>query len=157
MHGQDRLAVFGEHHQVGFPVSGRAPIADHNRPFRQGNTAFNEGYRAAALTGAAPPLALAARQVVAPAVVLGGSDLGVDEAVDALVGDHLAAVIFGQPACDLLGRPAQGKALQHGAAQGGLPGQARAHPAPLPTSLLSVRGFVPNNAAVITLQLPSNR
>jgi hypothetical protein len=42
MHGQDSLAVLCEHHEVGFPVSGRGPIAHDEGPFCHGNTAFNE-------------------------------------------------------------------------------------------------------------------
>jgi hypothetical protein len=157
MDGQDRLAVFGKHHQVGFPVARGAPVTDDGRPFSQANTAFDEGYRAAALAGTAPPLALAVRQIVAPAIVLGAFDLGIKEAVDALVGDHLASVIFGQPAGDLLWRPAHRKTLEHSAAQGGLPGQARAHPAPLLRSLLSISRLVSDPTTAIALQLPSNR
>ena len=51
VHGQDGLTVFGEHHQVGFPMAAGLSIGGRNRAFRQGNTAFNEVLRAAALPG----------------------------------------------------------------------------------------------------------
>jgi hypothetical protein len=59
VHGQDRLAVFCEHHQVGFPVTGSRTIGGLDWPFCHGNTAFNEVLRASALPAAAAALALA--------------------------------------------------------------------------------------------------
>ena len=91
MHGQDGLTVFGKQDEVGFPMAGGLAIGGGMRPFGQGNTAFDEGCGAAASSAAEPALALAARQIAAPAIVLGAGDLGVDEAVDALVADDLAA------------------------------------------------------------------
>ncbi|WYJ35927.1 hypothetical protein HAP54_000029815 [Bradyrhizobium sp. 2S1] len=80
MHSQDGLTVFGEHHQVGFPMTGSAAIGGLDRPLIQGNTAFDEACGAAALLAAVTALALAARQITPPAEVRGASDLGVDEA-----------------------------------------------------------------------------
>jgi hypothetical protein len=71
VHGQDRLTVFGEHHQVGFPMAAGGAVGSLERAFRQGNTAFNEVLRATALSAATATLALAARQISAPAIVLG--------------------------------------------------------------------------------------
>jgi hypothetical protein len=42
MHGQDRLTVFSEHHQIGFPVTAGLTIRHLDRPVCHGNTAFNE-------------------------------------------------------------------------------------------------------------------
>src|SRR5215218_6913765 len=85
MHGQDRLTVFSEHHQVGLPVTASGSIGGLSWAFVQGNTAFNEVLRASTLPAAAAALALAARQTTPPAIVLGAGQLGIDEAVDALV------------------------------------------------------------------------
>src|SRR3954453_915654 len=60
------------------------------------------GRTSAALPAPTAPLALAARQTSAPAIVFGAGELGVDEAVDALVGDHLASMLEGEPAGNLL-------------------------------------------------------
>jgi hypothetical protein len=103
MHGQDRLAVFGEHHQIGFPVPAGRPIGGIGRAFSQGNTTFNEVLRASTLPAAAAAFVLAARQISPPAIVLGAGQLGIDEAIDALVGDHLATLFTSEPAGDLLG------------------------------------------------------
>jgi len=80
VHGQDGLAVFGEHHQVGFPMARDAAIGDLYRPFCQRNTALDEACGAPALVAADTALALAARQIAAPAEVGGAGDLGADEA-----------------------------------------------------------------------------
>jgi hypothetical protein len=103
VHGQNRLTVFCEHHQVGFPVAGSRAVGGLDRPFGHGNTAFNEVLRASALPAAAAALAFATGQIVPPAVVLGAGKLGIDEAIDAFIGDHLAALFELEPAGDLLG------------------------------------------------------
>src|SRR5207302_8164736 len=97
MHGQHRLTIFGEHHQVGLPMSGDIAVGSLDRPLVQRNTAFDEACGTAAPLAAGAALALGARQVASPAEVRGASDLGVNEAVDGLVGDQLAAVVAGQP------------------------------------------------------------
>jgi hypothetical protein len=151
--GQDRLAVFGEQHEVGFPVSRGLSVGGGRRPFGHGNTAFDEGCGAAAAAPTEASLALAAGQIEAPAVVLGAGDLSVDEAVDALVADHRAARFAGQPTGHLFGGPAMREPIEHGAAQGGLAFQARPRPAPRPRLLLSVTGFVRDTAATVASYL----
>ena len=82
-------------------TSSRRPPVAAARPGRrprlrrscQGSSAFNEACRAAALPAAPAALALAARQVAPPAVVPGAAELRVDEALDGLVGDHLATLL----------------------------------------------------------------
>jgi hypothetical protein len=102
VHGEDRLTVFCEHHQVGFPVTAGRAVGGLNRSFCQGNTAFNEVLRSAALPAPASAFAFAARQIAPPAIVPGAGKLGVNEAVDALIGDDLAAPLALESACDLL-------------------------------------------------------
>jgi hypothetical protein len=157
VHGQDLLAVFGEHHQVGLPMARGLAIGGLDGSFIQANTAFDEACGTSAPLAAATALALAARQIAAPAEVRGAGDLGIDEAVDALVGDHLATVLAGQAAGDLLGRPALAKAFQHRAAQAGLPFEARARPAPRSHLLLGIAGSVTDLNAPIAVQLPRDR
>jgi hypothetical protein len=154
---QHGLAVFCEQHQVGFPVTWGVPIGGLGRALGDGNAAFNQAYRTAAAAAAEASFAFAARQVVAPAIVLGAGDLGVDEAVDALVTDDLVTGVAGQTAGDLLGGPAFGQAVTHGAAQVGLPFEARAHPAPRPRLFLGICWFVADVVAAIALYLTSDR
>jgi hypothetical protein len=157
VHGQDRLAVFCEHHQVGFPVTAGGSIGGINRPVCHGNTAFNEAWRATALPAATASLALAAGQIPAPAIVFGAGDLGVDEAIDALIGNRAALLFALEPAGDLLGRPAACEPLKDGVSQALIALQARPLPAPGPGLLLGVAGFVPHLRAAIALQLPRDR
>ena len=58
---------------------------------------------ATALFGPPSAFAFGAREVVAPAVVFGASDLGVDEAIDGLVADAGVCPIAGEASGDLLG------------------------------------------------------
>jgi len=155
--GQDGLPVFGEHHQVGFPVAGDFAIGDLGRAFCQRNTAFNEACGASASFTAVTSLALAAGQIAPPVEVGGARDLGVDEAVDALVGDHLATTFTGKPARDLFGRPAAAQARQNLAAQAGISLKARAFPAPRPCLLLGIARLVADLPATVPPQLPRDR
>jgi hypothetical protein len=157
MQGQDGLAVFCKHHQIGFPMAAGVAIAGLDRPFRQRNTAFNEACRASALPAPAAALALAARQISAPAIVLGASDLGVDEAVDAFVGDHLAPLLKGEATGDLLGRPTACEPLNNGGSQALVAFQARTLPAPGAGLLVGIAGSVTGLSAPITVQLPRDR
>src|SRR5579883_2346996 len=157
VHGQDRLAVFGEHHEVGLPVARDAAIVDMEGPFCQRNTAFDEACGAAASLATDAALALAARQVAPPSEVIGAPDLGIDEAVDGLVGDHFAAALAGEPACDLFGRPALAKAFQNRAPQVVLPCEAYARPAPRFHLLLGIGRFIADLGTSIALQLPRDR
>jgi len=84
---------------------------------------------ALAATGRASP-GSAAGQVMAPGTVVGAADLGVDEAVDALVADGYGGVLLEQAAGDLLGRPADLELAEDEAAQPGIALQARACPSP---------------------------
>lgn len=70
-------------------------------------------------TGFAAPaaLGLGAGQVAAPAPVIGAPELGVDEAVDALVTDHGLTGIALHAAGDLFRRPAGGETAKHCVAQ----------------------------------------
>jgi hypothetical protein len=157
MQGEHGLAVLGEQHEVGLPMAGAGAIGGCWRSFGDGNTAFDEACGAAALAAAQAPLALAARQIVAPAVVFGAGDLGVDEAVDAFVADHLVANLAGKPTCDLLGGPALGQTLEDGTAQVGLAVEAGARPAPRLRLFLGVTCFVADLASSVAPHLARDR
>jgi len=156
MDGEHGLAVLGEQHEVGFPMPGAVAVGGRHRSFGYGNTAFDQGCGTAALAAAETALALAAREIMPPAVVFGAGDLGIDEAVDALVTDHLVAGLAGEPAGDLFGRPTLGEMLQDGPAQLGLALEARARPAPRLHLFLSITWFVADLPAGVALHLASN-
>jgi hypothetical protein len=151
--GEDCLAVLGEQHEVGLPVSRGLAVGGGRGPLGHGNPALDEACGAAATATAEAPLALAAGQVEAPAVVLGAGDLGVDETVDALVADHRVTRFASQPTRHLLGGPAVREPLEDGAAQGGVAFQARPRPAPRPRLLLSITGSVRDTAATVASYL----
>ena len=157
VHGEDRLTVFCEHHQVGFPVTAGRAVCGLDRSFCQGNTAFNEVLRAAALPAPASAFAFAARQIAPPAIVPGAGKLGVNEAVDALIGDYLAAPLALESACDLLRRPSACEPLNDGCSQALIAFQPGSLPAPRPGLLLGVAGLVPHLRPAIALQFPRYR
>jgi len=157
VHGKDGLAVFCEHHEVGFPVPWRLPIAGFGGSLRDGDTAFDEGRRAAAAGASPSAFAFGAREIEPPAIVLGAGDLGVDEAVDGLVADDRSAGLALETASDLLGRPAAGETFKDGAAQVGLAFEARALPAPRPRLLVGERRLIADFAATVALKLASDR
>ena len=114
---EDGLAISAEQHVVGFPVAWLTAGIDVERAFFHGNTVFYVLHGAAALLSSVAAFELAARQVVAPAVVLGSADLGVDEAVDGFVADGDGGLLPSEPAGDLLGGPAASEAGEDGVAQ----------------------------------------
>src|SRR5262245_14542896 len=154
--GEDGLAVLGEHHEIGFPVPRGLPVVHFEGALGNGNAGLDEGGGPSAAHAAPSAFALGARQVVAPAVVLGARDLGVDEAVDGLVADEAVAGVALEAAGDLLWGPALGEAIEHGAAQVGLAFQARALPAPRLCLLVGKRRLIADFATSVALELASN-
>src|SRR3979411_508717 len=105
-------------------------------PKAEETTAFDEIIGRALVASLRAALVLGSGQVVAPGAIVGAADLGVDEAVDALMADGGSSLLLLEPAGDLLGRPAARQAVEHEGAQRGIAFQARALPAaarrPLP-------------------------
>ena len=94
---------------------------------------------------------------MAPGEVLGSPELGIDEAVDALVAYDLAAGIAGEPAGDLLGRPAGSKAGENILAQAIVPLEPAARPAPGAGLLLGIARPIADMLAAVALQLSRDR
>ena len=107
------------------------------------NHGLHQVSRASVLPATAFSLALATRQIVPPTVVPGTGDLGIDEAIDALVGNHPAALLACHPAGDLLGRPTACEPLNDGCSQAPIAFQARSLPAPGPGLLLGAVDLYP--------------
>ena len=97
MEGEDHLTVGTKEHQVGLPVAGTPAVGGV-----QGPVLGDEGGRAAAPASPVAPFELGSGEVATPGVFLLTGQLGVDEAVDGLVGDDLAARRQGQTAGHLL-------------------------------------------------------
>jgi hypothetical protein len=93
VHRQDRLAVLGELHRVGFPVARVGAVAGRGWALGDRHPIQDVQHGAAPLAAAVAPFALAAGQIAPPGVVLGARDLGVEEAVDGLVADDRATLL----------------------------------------------------------------
>src|SRR5690348_3899203 len=91
-----------------------------------------------------------------PVVVLGPPDLGIDEAVDALIADDLPGMDERQPGAGLLRRPAFLQTAKDFLGQKCIPLEARAFPAARLGSLLSVSGSVTDLLAGVARQFASN-
>ena len=157
MEGEDHLFADAEHHQVGFPVAGTLAMGNLLGALGQRAPQLDEGGWAAAPATSVAPFGLGPRQVMSPGICLIAPDLGVDEAVDALVGDDPAASFPGQPARHLLWRPALGQAGQHRLPQPLIPLQPATIPTPGPRLLLGIAGLIPLGPRPVALQLPSDR
>jgi hypothetical protein len=83
-----------------------------------GDTAFDQQGRAAALLAPATALGLGSGEIASPGAVVGAFQLGVDEAVDGLAADDGSARFELEPANHLVWRPALGQEPEHAQAQG---------------------------------------
>ena len=120
MQGEHRLAIGAERHQIGLPVPRGLAVGQRTPEVDQGSRTT-----AAALPPA--PFPLGAGPVVAPSIVLlRACDLGVDEAVAGLVGEHRLTSIPLEPAGHLLLGPALFEASEHLGAERGIPVEAGA-------------------------------
>ena len=113
MQGEDGLPVFGEQHEIGFPMSGNGAGVNDGGTLSDGHPLLNEVCGASALMSAKATLGLGAGQIVAPGIVVVAGDLGIDEAVDGLVADEATAVLQPEPAGHLFGRQAIAEAFEN--------------------------------------------
>ena len=154
---QEGLSGRREEHEIGFPVAGDATMLNRLGALNDGNTMLDEGDRRSVRPAPPTPLELGLGKIQTPCAVVGAPDLGVDEAVDALVADDMAAILAGQPAGHLLGRPPQGQAMEHEIAQLAVALQTRTRPASSLRLLVGITRFVADLLATIALQLARDR
>jgi len=140
--GEQNLAVGREADEIAFPMAGLLAIGGLRGTVVEGDAVLDVQGGTAALAGASAALEFAARQVAAPGEVFGAPDLGVDEAVDALVADRRLAGLALQPAGHRLRRPALGQGVQHRLLQARIAFQPAAAPAPRGGLLAGVRRLV---------------
>ncbi len=118
MQGENGLSVFGEQHEIGFPMARGAAVFGLYWPLSYGNTVFYESCRASTAAPTKAAFGLSPRQQSCPCVILGAGKLGMDEAVDGLVA-HEGSARLGQHASgNLLGRPAASQAIENSITQG---------------------------------------
>ena len=85
MESEDSLTVGAEEHEICLPMAWTSTVLGLWRALRQGTAEGDEGGGTASLTATPAPFGLGPGQIVTPRVVLLSSQLGVDEAVDALM------------------------------------------------------------------------
>ena len=102
---EDGLAVAAEQHVVGFPVSGLSACINIEWTFADRDTIFDVLDGTATLPATVATLEFGARKIVAPIIVLGTADLGIDEAVDGFMADGGCGALLAEAAGDLLGGP----------------------------------------------------
>src|SRR3546814_10364106 len=112
---EDRLSGGGEEHGIGLPMA--CLLAGGNAVGAVVDRGTIGVARPAAL-GTPSPLVFGAREVEAPAPVVGAFELGIDEAVDALVADDLMARFAGEAASHLFGGTARRAPVGHLPPQG---------------------------------------
>jgi hypothetical protein len=151
------LAVSGKEDEIAFPMAIGFAAGSLVWPPRYRNTCFDEENGTVGSFAAPAPLAFGAGEEEAPAIVLGTSDLSVEEAVDGFVADDGSAMFFGEAACDLLGRPAFSQAHEDGASELVVSFEAGSFPASSPSLLVSVAGLISDELSGITLYLASDR
>src|SRR5487761_985393 len=156
MKGEDGLAIGAEEHEIGFPMAGTGTIGGAGRTLGDGDAVLDMLDGASAFATAEASLALAARQIEAPGIVLGAGDLSGDEAIDALVADDRATLFAGEPAGDLLRRPAAAQALEHDGLERKIAQQLGTAPAAGFGLLAGKARLVVDRAAAVSLQLPSD-
>ena len=137
-------------------VAGSGSVVSLLGPQGEGLTQVDEGNRAATFTSPIAPLGLGPGQEMAPGVVLPAVNLGLDEAVDGLVGDEGSASFPSQATGDLLWRPTALKATKNRVAQVSVPVQFGTAPATSPGLVVGVSRVVALLTGAVPVQLPRN-
>ena len=156
LHDQKGLPMVAEEHQVGLPVSRRGAVIGLLSTLGQGAAVGDERGRAAAFAAPPAPLGLGLGKVVTPVIVLGTGQLGIDEAVDGLVGNDGTPGFQSKASGHLLGRPTLVETGEDLFPQQGVPVQTGALPAAGAGLLLGVGGPVTLGLGAVSPQLSSH-
>jgi hypothetical protein len=150
MRQQDRLAGGREEHDVGFPMTGLSATLDAVGSRVDRGTV---GIAGPAALGPPAALVFGAREVEAPAAVVGALELGIDEAVDGLMADDPMALLMGQAPRNLFGRPSASQSVQHLFPQAIVTLEPRSGPAPGIGLRLRIGGLITDFGTGVALQL----
>ena len=153
---QEGLTSVAEEHQIGLPVAWKGAVISRWGTLGEGLAQEDIG-NGVTPAATATPFGLAPCQEPEPGVVLGAIALGMDEAVDGLVGYEGAASFQCQATGDLLGRPASTQSGEDGCSQSWVPVQPGAPPTTGPSLLMSIAWLISLGIGGVALQLSSNR
>ena len=151
MSDQDSLTIFGKKHQVSFPVARLAPFVDVGRaPMNPRAPDAIDHLATSASTPTA--LALAPGKVMAPVVVFGLANLGVDKPIDRFVAYHLTSFFRVQSSGHLGGRPAIPEPFENFILELGLTQQSTPSPAAAFRLLFCVGWLITDLCATVALK-----
>jgi len=152
MSDQDSLTIFGKKHQVSFPVARLAPFVDVGRAPIDTHAPLDAIDHLATSASTPTALALAPGKVMAPAVVFGSANLGVDKPIDRFVADHLTSFFRVQSSGHLGGRPAIPEPFENFILELGLTQQSTPPPAAAFRLLFCVGRLITNLCATVALK-----
>ena len=155
--GQEGGAVVAEEHQVPLPMAKGGAVGGRMGALAEGDSVGDVDGRAAAAPAAKAALGLGPGQVAPPGVVLLPRHLGVDEPVDALMGDDPPTLVQRETPGHLRRRPARAQTGEDLFPQGTVPLQPGAPPTTGVGLLVCIAGLVAQRAGTVALQLPSHR
>ena len=132
------VALFIRQHQkIALPMPGLTTLPYISRSFPNGNTVFDPVHRPGGLT-VPSAFALAARQVMPPAIILGPGYLSVYETVYRLCAYRPFTLSQSQPPCNLFRRPSHRKPTENLFLQLRMPHQTRTPPPPRPGQIVRI-------------------
>ena len=128
---EDRRSLLAGMQQVSFPMAQLLPLFNCGITLVDRHAMFDVPH---GMVWASAPsaLALGARQVVPPGIIVGAADLCVDKAVNRFVADAHRRLITRQPSGNLFRRPALSESIHHMRTQRWIALHAASMPAPRP-------------------------
>ena len=153
---QEGLTAVAEEYQIGLPVAWKGAVVRLWGTLGEGLAQVDIANGVTPATTAIP-FGLASCQQTESGGVLGAIALGMDEAVDGLVGYEGAASFQCQATGDLLGRPASTQSGEDGFSQSRVPVQPGAPPTTGPSLLVGIAWIISFGIGSVALQLSRNR
>ena len=105
MSNQNSLAILGKEHQVRFPMARLAAFVDVGRAPIDSDAPLDAVDHLAASASTPTALSFCSGKIMAPAVVFGSANLGINKPIDRFVADDLTSFFLAQASSDLGGRP----------------------------------------------------
>ena len=152
MSNQNCLTILGKQHQVRFPMAGLTSLVDVGRAPIDRYSLLDTVDDLAASASTPTALSFCSRKIMAPAVVLGSTDLRVDKPIDRFVADDRTSFFLVQPSGNLGGRPTILKPFENLFLKRRPTQQSTASPAATFGLLLCVGRLIANLSATVALK-----